>query len=257
MPHEIFAPDVYRKSRGKNFIYDTVESTNLTARTLFLSGEGEHGTLVAASGQTSGRGRLGRSFYSPQGTGIYMSVILEPRETSSPVTLITSAAAVAVCDTITELAPTLDPRIKWVNDILIGGKKVCGILAEGIIPPGCQRPAAIIVGIGINCQTSNFPSDLADIAGSLDIALSRSALCARVCDRLLELYENIDDGSMIESYRAYSAVIGKRVRCFSEGCESVFGNVGSVCDDGALLIEKDSGEIIRISSGEISLRIEE
>lgn len=257
MHNEKFAPDLYRKSRGNNFIYDTVESTNSSAREIFFSGEGGHGTLVAANCQTNGRGRLGREFYSPQDTGIYMSVILEPRETISPVTMITSAAAVAVCDAIVELVPTLDPRIKWVNDILIGGKKVCGILAEGMIPPGCRRPVAIIVGIGINCQTSVFPSEIAGIAGSLGAAVSRSALCARVCDRLLEICENIDDGTMIESYRARSAVLGKRVRCFGGGRETIYGKVVSICDDSALLIEGDDGKITKMSSGEISLRLEE
>lgn len=257
MIQDKFVPDAYRKSRGNNFIYDTVESTNLTARKIFLSGEGGHGALIAANCQTHGRGRLGREFFSPQGTGIYMSVILEPRETISPVTMITSAAAVAVCDAIVELAPELDPRIKWVNDILIGDKKVCGILAEGIIPPGCQHLAAIIVGIGINCQTSLFPSEIADIAGSLGATVSRSALCARVCDRLLEIYENIDDGSMIERYRARSAVLGRRVRCFGDGCKTIFGKVVSICDDGALLIDEKGGEITKISSGEISLRLDE
>lgn len=257
MNNEKFAPNMYRMSRGDNFLYDAVESTNLTAREILLSGRGGHGTLVAANSQTKGRGRLGREFYSPQDTGIYMSVILEPRETISPVTMITSAAAVAVCDAIVELAPTLDPKIKWVNDILIGGKKVCGILAEGIIPPGCQQLTAIIVGIGINCQTSVFPSEIADIAGSLGATVSRSALCARVCDRLLEICENIDDGSMIESYRTRSAVLGRRVRCFGQGCETIIGRVMSICDDGALLIEGASGEVTKISSGEISLRIDE
>ncbi len=218
--------------------FDCVDSTNRVAK------EWAHvGGAVVANRQTGGRGRLGRAFYSPEG-GVYLSVILPPRD---PLTL-TSRAAVAVCRAIETLCG-LFPRIKWVNDLLIDGKKVCGILAEGVISDGALT--AVVLGVGVNLYGSDFPPELASIAGALYARkpdVSRSALAAAIIEGLLCMPE-----TFAEEYRARSCVLSKPVRYQRSGVWRE-GVAEDIDEQGALLVRTEAG-IDRLNTGEITLRL--
>jgi BirA family biotin operon repressor/biotin-[acetyl-CoA-carboxylase] ligase len=148
-------------------VFKSVESTNLTAKKIALDGA-QPGTVIIAEEQTKGRGRMGRSFYSPPAGGIYMSFILKPRLDTAKSVLITTAASVAVCKAIEEVTG-ISCRIKWVNDIYKGDKKICGILTEAVTDFESGQIDYIVLGIGVNYNTArtDFPEELAGIAGSL------------------------------------------------------------------------------------------
>ena len=159
-------------------VFQTIDSTNNYAKRLILDGAAP-GTAILAESQTAGRGRRGRSFYSPAGSGLYISVILRPKiDAVDDIQLLSAAAAVAVCRAIDRLKPDSGAQIKWVNDIFIGGKKVCGILSEAV--SAGDRIAGTVVGIGVNCTTDAFPPELRDIACSLGGDISRNALAAGI-----------------------------------------------------------------------------
>jgi len=172
------------------FIYDCLESTNKTAKEMAIS-EAEHGTVVIADSQTAGKGRYGRSFHSPPNHGLYMSLIIKPNQYrfSTP-TLITAFSAVTVCEAI-EAISDKRPKIKWVNDIFLNGKKICGISAEAITDFESGNTQWIVVGIGVNYSTlaTDFPEELRHIAGSvfgLDTPpTTRNHLAAEILNRFL------------------------------------------------------------------------
>lgn len=248
--------EIARESAGKNFIYDVIDSTNTEAKRLFISGEAGHGSLIVANKQTMGRGRLGRSFYSPEDTGLYMSVIICPPSAPSPATKLTAIAAIAVCRAIEASCPELSPEIKWVNDIYIGGRKVCGILAEGIIKPGDNALSAVIVGIGVNCTTARFPDEISGIAGSLGTELSRGKLCGDTCDNLLDLCQRSGEPWLIEEYRRRSMVLGREVHCFGSGVD-IYARAVDIDETGGLIVEGEDGQRYTLCSGEISLRFDD
>ena len=247
-----------RESSGKTFEYGEIDSTNLCAKRLFADRAAGFGTLITARSQTAGRGRLGRSFYSPADTGLYMSVILGTDFSGEiPVTMLSASAAVAVSVTLEELFPGLSPKIKWVNDIYIDDKKVCGILCEGIVDPALQRVGAVVVGIGVNISTASFPDDISKTAGSVGSALiPNSIVAAAICDRLISLTacNNADD--VIGEYRKRSMVIGKRIRYAQSGQPFCTGEAIGIDRFGGLIVREDrSGEIAVLSTGEITLRL--
>ena len=147
-------------------IRDCVGSTNDEVKALAIKGEQE-GYLLISRSQTKGKGRLGRSFFSPDSTGIYMSLLLRPKCKAEETTLITTAAAVAVCRSLEKAG--VNPQIKWVNDIFVNDKKVCGILAEAGFNAGTPCPDYVVLGVGINMYPpeSDFPEDLKQIAGAV------------------------------------------------------------------------------------------
>ncbi len=174
-------------------VFRSLESTNLTAKKMALDGA-PTGTVVIAEEQTKGRGRMGRSFYSPPSGGIYISFILQPRFDASKSVLITTAASVAVCKAI-ENVTGISCRIKWVNDVYLGEKKICGILTEAVTDFESGRIEYVVLGIGINYNTaqSAFPSELSGIAGSLldhgqqsGSGITRNRLIAELINRLLK-----------------------------------------------------------------------
>ncbi|MCL2693847.1 MAG: biotin--[acetyl-CoA-carboxylase] ligase [Oscillospiraceae bacterium] len=190
-----------------------------------------HGSVIFAEEQTGGRGRFGREFRSPPGTGIYFSVILHEVPNTS---LVTPAAAVAVCRAVAALTGK-SPKIKWVNDILLDGQagdavgKICGILSE-------TAGSAIVVGIGINFTTdfSAFPElNAASVFGKDETpTCTREELSARVIEELLEL-QRVD---FIDEYRGLSCLIGKRISYIYNN-EKCFGTVHGIDDDGRLLVD--------------------
>ena len=189
-----------------NFLlFDETESTTDCAKRYFSVYKPPF--VIAARCQSAGKGRLGRSFYSPGDTGIYFSIVLKAKNDICDTLLITSLASVVTAESINRLTGK-DAKIKWVNDIYIKDKKVSGILCE-LVSDKNNRPMYAIAGIGINTD-SVFPSDLSDIAGNIG-ETDQNALLAMICDELASEYENISDRSFLERYRKLSNVTGKNI----------------------------------------------
>lgn len=226
-------------------------STNTTARELAQNGAPE-GTVVVAAAQTAGRGTRSRAFFSPQG-GVYMSIILRPREADG--CLITSCAAVAVARAIERLCP-LTVQVKWVNDLYIGGRKLCGILTEAGFTPN-NALDYVVLGIGVNVAAVDFPPEIADIATSLGnegCAVDRNALIAAILEEWETAYASIDSGEFLAESRARSCVLGRRVTV-TRGNEQFTATARDINSRGHLLVETDTGETITLHSGEVSIRI--
>jgi BirA family biotin operon repressor/biotin-[acetyl-CoA-carboxylase] ligase len=226
--------------------YSEVGSTNDIAGTFAEKGADE-GLVVLADRQTAGRGRLGRSWASPSGAGIYVSVVLRP--TPAVVRLVTIAAGVAVTEGIAS-ATGLSTHVKWPNDVHVSGRKLAGILAEGAVNH-------VVVGIGINVQPAAYPPDAASRATSIEAELSRPvdrapvlAEClAALASRYRELHENRPAG-IVEAWRMRAApMLGRRVEWESAG-ERHTGLAENIDDDGALIVKVGDGTL-RIRSGEV------
>lgn len=242
------------------YVYDSVTSTNSEAKRLALEGAAD-GTLVVSGQQTAGRGRLGRSFYSPK-EGIYLSVIIRPRFDVSKSVLITCAAAVAVAESMKEIAGK-DARIKWVNDVYVDDRKVCGILTEGITDFESGQIEAVIIGIGVNTDVSNFPDDLKRIAGAVDGDYSASELAGAIASRTIDYAHTIEERTFIDSYRSMSTVIGKKITVYKgqykvnpeDEIEGVTAEVKNIDNDGRLIVVYEDGTEEALSSGEITIRL--
>lgn len=232
-------------------LLDEVDSTNNEAKRMLSSGYEGTG-LVVARRQTAGRGRLGRSFYSPADTGIYMTLMGRPRENMRQVMRITSAAALAVCKAIESLTD-LRPGIKWVNDVYLGDKKICGILCEAITDVENGHVQSVIVGIGVNITTADFPEEIAHRVTSLGVELSQSVLIAAICDNLLDLWEDLSDPAIMEEYRARSVVIGREID-FYAGNVKRSGVAVDIDSDGGLIVDC-GGERVTLQTGEITVRL--
>ena len=252
---------------GQIHVFKAVESTNLTAKKMALDGA-PHGTVVIAEEQTKGRGRMGRSFFSPQGGGIYMSFILEPRFDAAKSVLITTAASVAVCKAI-EAVTGISCGIKWVNDVYLGQKKICGILTEAVTDFESGHIDYIVLGIGINYSTAQdvFPKELAGIAGSLlsepsSGDISRNRLIAEVINQVFEINENLESRKFIEDYRNRSFVLGSDILVIpriksdkdSSTAEGVPATALDIDGDGGLVVRYRDGSVQTLNSGEISIR---
>lgn len=233
------------------------DSTNRTAKALALDGAA-HGTAVLADSQTGGRGRYSRSFFSPPG-GLYLSIILHPeRLRFSQITAVTAFAAVAVCEAIAAVTG-MQPEIKWVNDIFLRGKKVCGILTEAVtdFESGCH--SWIVVGIGINvlAKTSDFPPELRDIASSLfpdgtSPAGIRNRLAAEIINRLAGFDTPPDEHEIFAAYRKRLMMLGKTVTVI-RGNETERALAEDIDDAGHLIVYTADGQRKVLSSGEIRI----
>lgn len=237
-------------SSNKITVYKSIDSTNTEAKRAAMLGA-PHGAIFAADMQTGGRGRRGHSFYSPAGTGLYLSVVLKPQKPLADCTLITIAAADALADAIEELTDC-KPQIKWVNDILVDGRKVCGILTEAISDIESGMAEAVIVGAGVNVTTSSFPSEIADTAGSLKSPVNRSRLAAGIISRLLDYTAEFDSGRLLADYRRRSAALGETI-CFTQNGEEATALASDINDEGNLIVQTANGTQV-LKSGEISIR---
>lgn len=243
--------------RGNIHYFDTIDSTNTHAKALASKGA-PHGTVLIADSQTGGRGRMGRSFHSPAGCGIYLSVILRPNRPAAKLMHLTCAAAVAAADGI-EAATGLRPGIKWTNDLVVGQKKLGGILTELSLGSHGNVDYAII-GIGINCNQSadDFPDDIKRIAASLHMCTGRSvdraAVIARVLAALQEMSENLHDSdATLRRYRKDCITIGQEISLV-RGDEIRHGKALDVDNEGALVVEFSDGHTESVTSGEVSVR---
>lgn len=230
--------------------YKEVDSTNTQAKRLINSGDAEETLLLTADKQSAGRGRQGKSFYSPEGTGIYMSLIVHPNTLLQNAVTATTAAAVAVCRAIEKLSD-IKPQIKWVNDVYVKNNKICGILTEAISDFELGIVTSIIVGIGINIKTNDFPADIEN-AGALNADIKRADLIAAVADELLDIISD-EYNTFIEYYRNHSMIIGKRINYIESGKITPAWAV-SIDETGGLVVKTENGTEKTLKSGEISIR---
>lgn len=229
--------------------YPEIDSTNNECKRLLA--DSKQGTfLVVADRQTAGRGRQGKSFYSPAGTGVYFSLVIRPRTQLKNAVTATTAASVAVCKAIERLTD-IKPQIKWVNDVYVNGAKVCGILTEAITNFEEGIVDSVVIGIGINISTKDFP-DSVEMAGSLNVNINRSALVAEVVNEMMKI-AYVDYSTFIDYYRTHSMVIGKRIR-FTQNGEACEATAISIDETGGLTVRLDSAEEITLRSGEITVR---
>ena len=232
-------------------VFETLASTNTYAKQ--NADQTQPGRmLVAARSQTGGRGRMGRSFFSPAHSGVYFS-IATPVPSLPEALALTSAAAVAVRRAVASLTgKTLG--IKWVNDLFLDGKKVSGILCESVPLSG---GFCVVVGIGINLRSSGFPPELSGIAGTLEEdTLPRAALIGEVYKELLPYLDDPRDRSWLEEYRTGSTVLGRHVN-WRDGDAWHSGVAREIDRDGALIAEDEDGRTVRLCTGEITLRLSE
>lgn len=244
------------KVLGRNaFSFSSLDSTSTYIR------KARHilpdGTTVIADEQLAGRGRTGKSFYSPKGDGLYFSFLLKDEKyLTDP--LFTVKMSYAVCRAIDKLTKTQSVRIKWVNDIYIGEKKLAGILCESAAD-GTSR--SIIVGVGVNFSINRveLPSELRGKAGSLrDVVkpkLSKATLCAYILNEVEEMYDTPhSDDEFLALYRQRSAVLGREITVLSDGKE-IRAAALDIATDGGLIVRYENGITDKLTAGEISIAI--
>ncbi|KEH89961.1 biotin--[acetyl-CoA-carboxylase] ligase [Clostridium novyi] len=252
-------PYLNTKYIGKDIrYYNTIDSTNTKAKELGTAGAKE-GTVVISEEQTGGRGRLGRQWVSPKFKGTWMSIILKPDIEPMDASKITQIGAAAVCMSINELG--LKATIKWPNDIVLNGKKVCGILTE--MSGELNKINYIIMGIGINVniEDEDFPGDIKDIATSIKIEsgkkVKRKELVASIFNNFESLYDEFINSETIKRSinicRENSALIGNDIKIIKRN-EEVFAKAIGLTEDGELIVEYNDGKVDKIVSGEVSVR---
>ncbi|WP_315116325.1 biotin--[acetyl-CoA-carboxylase] ligase [uncultured Clostridium sp.] len=244
---------------GKKIIhFHSIDSTNKQAKELATLGE-KNGTVLISEEQTGGKGRLGRTWISPKGKGIWLTIILTPDMEPMDVPKITQIAAAAVCSSLREIGA--DAYIKWPNDIIMDSKKVCGILTE----MSCElnRVNYIVLGIGINANLDNceFNEEVKDKATSIKIQMnekiSRKILTAKVLNNFEIFYEdfliNKDLSKSLEICKKYSVVLGREIRVINRN-EEYLAKAVDIDSEGRLIIKTPDGNSFPIFSGEISIR---
>jgi len=224
----------------------TVTSTNSVLREMLDRGVHE-GYVLAANEQTEGRGRSGRSFYSPAGHGVYFSLLLRPDSNAADASLITSAAAVAIARAVEEVTG-VKPGIKWVNDLCIGRKKICGILTEATygVESGVVETAILGVGINVIRPENGFPGTLKEVAEAIHenavvTANERCRLVAAALDIFWTYYKEIQSRAFLEEYRARSIILGKDIYVISGESRKPAVAIG-VDDDCGLMVRYEDGE---------------
>lgn len=240
-------------------IFDSIDSTN-NALKRAADGGAPHGTIFISDEQTGGRGRQGRSFASPKGVGIYFSLLLRPDCAPTQVGHITAMVAVAVCDAI-ENATGVRPQIKWTNDLVLGKKKLAGILTEMSVEWESSTLQYIVTGIGINCnhRLSDFPEAVQPMATSLMLELEkpvdRNRLCAEMIRSLSRMSGEVLSGKArwLEQYKQDCITIGSQVRVV-RGTDVRTGFATGLDENGGLIVRYDSGETGVVYSGEVSVR---
>lgn len=235
---------------------ENTDSTNTCVRRLAEDGAPE-GTVVVAAAQTAGRGRSGKSFLSPAGTGLYMSVLLRPQLAMGDALLITTAAAVAVAHAVERVA-AVTAQIKWVNDVYVDGKKVCGILTEGALDleNGGLRYAILGIGINICPPAGGFPPELAPIAGALtetDGEALRAPLAAAVLDEFFALYPHLTEKPFYDDYVSRSLLTGRQIEVLRGGMHLPATALG-IDRDLHLRVRYADGSDENLAAGEVSTR---
>ena len=234
-------------------VLESVDSTNSACRRLALEGA-EDGTVVMADCQTAGRGRRNRSFQSPAGRGLFLSILWRPGCTPDKLLPLTALSAVAVYRAV-ERVCGVNLRIKWPNDIVAGGRKVCGMLMEMDATP--EKVASVVAGVGINVHQTQFPEEIAHSASSLDLLAGRRISRADIVRAFLQEYERVwalGDEAMMRAYRERSATIGQRVQVI--GLNGTYtGTAQDVTESGSLLVRADEdGGVREVLAADVSVR---
>ncbi|MBQ7863741.1 MAG: biotin--[Lachnospiraceae bacterium] len=241
----------------QKIVLSETDSTNRYVKELAAAGAPE-GTVVIANKQSAGRGRLGRSFFSPEEKGIYMSILLRPDIELSKAVLITSMAAVAVARAIEQVSG-IPAQIKWVNDIFLNKKKVCGILTEAGIDAERQKLDYAVLGIGVNVGTMEFPEELKEIATSVSneygFAVSKEELVDEILKELEIWYPTLWNGGFLEENKKRSILLGKEILVLDETAPggSYAAKAVDINELGNLIIDRD-GTTKVLNSGEVSIR---
>lgn len=238
-------------------VRDSVTSTNTVLKAIAEQG-GAEGMALIAQQQTQGKGRLGRTFLSPKGTGLYISMLLRPKVSAEDSLCVTTAAAVAVAEAI-DCVTGQRAMIKWVNDVYLKGRKVCGILTEAAVDFENGGLHYAIVGIGVNIQEppGGFAPEIRDVAGALyhgEVPAGvRTRLAAEILNRFFGFYEHLTQRSFMEAYRERSLLTGLEVT-FNQGDDVREGLVLGVDDEARLCVRLSSGEEKLFSAGEVNIK---
>ncbi|HAN20733.1 MAG TPA: biotin--[acetyl-CoA-carboxylase] ligase [Clostridiales bacterium] len=249
----------FLKGTAKQFRIDirkSLSSTNTELKKLAASGE-KAGLVLIANEQTAGKGRMGRSFYSPADSGIYMSVLLRPNLTSDKAVLLTSLVAVSVVKAIEQVSG-ITVGIKWVNDLFLDDKKIVGILTEGGIDMENGMLEYAVVGIGVNVFTENFPMEISNIATSVidkanEKKFSRSLLAAEILNQLALDLPKLESMSHIPEYKKRSILIGKEIYVIKNSLQ-IPAVALDIDDNASLIVKYEDGKIETLSSNDVSIR---
>lgn len=241
------------------YVFGEVDSTNTMLKKAAREGASA-GTVMVADRQTSGRGRLGRTFLSPGGVGVYLSALIRPDCAPTELMHLTCAVAVAMCDAV-EAAFGFRPRIKWTNDLVFGNKKLGGILTELGLNPQTGRVDHAVLGIGINCNQleADFDESIRSIATSARMITGAQTDRNRLIAEMVKALESMDrellssPGSMLDRYRADCLTLGMAVSIL-RGDEVLHATALDIDCEGGLVVRYDSGEIGTVTSGEVSVR---
>lgn len=237
--------------------YKVIDSTNTEARRLLTDGLIVRPTLITADMQTGGRGRQGKSFYSPEGSGIYMTLVLFPDCPMDAAVTLTTRVACATAAAIAEVSG-VTPGIKWVNDLYLKGRKICGILCEAVNDYSTSTLKTVIIGIGVNISTEDFPEELKAVAGSLSLAAPEGlkdigSFKQRLAESIARHVLCLDSCGFPEYYREHSIVLGRDIRYIEDGV-SHEAHAVDIDDLGGLVIE-EHGQRRTLTSGEISIKM--
>ncbi|MBF7096414.1 biotin--[acetyl-CoA-carboxylase] ligase [Alkalibacter mobilis] len=239
------------------YLHKSVESTNDMLKQLAKDGASE-GTAIISEEQLKGKGRRGKTFFSPKGQGIYMSILLRPKSDPAQSLSITVKAAVAASRTIEEFVSG-NVQIKWVNDVFVDGRKVAGILTEASLEMESGTLEYVIVGIGINVtgKSEDLPNEIKDTAAfmseSAKVDLNRNEIAARFLNNFEDIYYNDEFDSVIEEYREKSYLTGKDVVVIRHDGNRE-GTVLGIENNGGLLVRYENGDTGILDSGEVSVR---
>jgi len=254
LPEEVLQGLQTRVFTGPVHHFETLNSTNDLAKELAVQGAPE-GAFVVAETQTGGRGRLGREWNSPPGVGLYVSLVLRPMLPPMELPQITLTTAVAVVRAVRRVAG-LAPGIKWPNDLLINGRKLGGILTE--METESDRIRHVVVGLGLNVNNPEFPPELAATATSLTLTAGRAFSRVHLLQAWLEEFEALYDRflnqgfpEILEEWKDYTVTLGRAVTV-RQGPREISGQATDVAPDGALLLKTANGEMVRVTSGEIT-----
>lgn len=230
------------------YIYEEVDSTN--TRLIELSSEYDlpSFTLCVSEFQSHGKGRLGRGFQSPKGTGIYMSILIH--EEIGPFDLLTIQAAVAVAEAI-ETITGLNPQIKWVNDLYLNGKKICGILSQGMLSQDAFAKAVVGIGINVNTPASTFLPEIQSKAGSLQVEIDRNELIGEIVTRYKDIVTHRTRTEVIEAYKSRCFILGEKISFEKDG-RIIYGTAANINSEGHLIVQTAEG-LIELSTGEVSI----
>lgn len=255
-PDRLFPFEIARglntKFIGKKIHYfDYLSSTMDLAMQLGMQGE-PGGTLVLAESQTKGRGRLGRSWFSPKYKGIYLSLILRPKILPAVSPILTLLSAVSICEAFKN-AVGLDSQIKWPNDVFIHNKKIAGILTEMNAEVDKVNFVAIGIGLNVNNDKKSLIAHATSLREQLGKSVSRIFLLQELLRRIESNYFILEDkggAAIIDKWRSFSLTLGRQVKVYCQN-KHIEGRAVDIDDDGSLLIRKDSGIIQKISSGDV------